>query len=277
MKRAMRQKITLLAILILFSFSIYAQKPLRLELSLPQKIADDVSLFTTDIFGNVLFVNSKNELKKIDSKQKLVGVYSRRINSTLKIVDVSNPMKIMVYYPDLLELSVLDNFLSPLFELSFQQYADAGPLKLICQSTENGFWIYDELNRTLKNVNENLDLTRSSGDLYQLLSYLPIPTKINSYKNQQYLYDTKHGILMFDEFGTYIKTIPITGVSDFQVREDEILFTKEKSLLSYNPLTFTIDTLYDFSLLDLQSVRRENNNLYVLAGKELFLYSIIVK
>jgi len=254
--------------------SSYAQHSDTLKISSQTKIAEGVSLFTTDIFENVLYVNNKNELIKIDKKGMLVGVYSRRINGDLAVIDATNALKIIAYYPDFLNLTILDNFLSPLSEVSFRAFDNAGGLKLICSSTENGFWIYDELSRSIKNVNENLDLSRSSGDLYQLLSYLPNPTKIISYKNQQYLYDKKHGIYFFDEFGAYVKTIPIVGASDFQIKENEILFTRENELLSYNPMSLKTTTIHTFQLNDLKSIRRENNSLYVLAGKELFLYSI---
>ena len=55
---------------------------------------------------------------------------------------------------------------------------------------------------------------------------------------QIYVNDSAIGVLVFDNFGAYYKTIPIHGLRKFQVLQEQVVYFEGGKLKSYNPVTF---------------------------------------
>jgi hypothetical protein len=55
---------------------------------------------------------------------------------------------------------------------------------------------------------------------------------------QVYVNDPAVGVLVFDNFGAYYKTIPVLGLQRFQIFQDQIVYFEDGKLKSYNPVTF---------------------------------------
>ncbi len=55
---------------------------------------------------------------------------------------------------------------------------------------------------------------------------------------QVYVNDPAVGILVFDNFGAYYKTIPILGLQKFHIMQEQIIYYQDGRLRSYNPITF---------------------------------------
>jgi len=69
-------------------------------------------------------------------------------------------------------------------------------------------WIYDNVNRKLLKLGEQLNTQVSTGDLYLILSKKISPQLMIEYSDELYLCDSTNGIFVFDLFGGYKKTIP---------------------------------------------------------------------
>ena len=89
--------------------------------------------------------------------------------------------------------------------------------------------------------------------------------------NWVYLNDPKRGILVFDNFGAYYKTIPITGVDYFQIKEDRVFHTKEQYYISFDAKELKFDTLFKFEEQN-KGVFITKNQLNILNNKELNLF-----
>jgi hypothetical protein len=88
-----------------------------------------------------------------------------------------------------------------------------------------------------------------------------------------FLNDSSTGILVFDIYGAYNKTIPIKGLLHFQINNEEITYQNGLKLKSYN-----IQTLQEKEILlpsaEVLSVRAEKEKLYLLKQKCLDIYSV---
>jgi len=102
------------------------------------------------------------------------------------------------------------------------------------------------------------------------------PNFIVEYNNQVYLNDPKVGILVFDNFGTYIKTLPIFGLTNFQVKEKYLLFVNEKNeIMTYDFFTLDISKYGKTNLEEILAVRIEQNFIFKLfKNKELIISRI---
>ncbi len=204
------------------------------------KIPFEGGAFTTDNLQNV-YVYRGNSIKKYDSHGKMLFNYSDKSYGAISSVDANDPLKILVFYKDFPEVVLLDNTLS----VNGNPFspADAGfPLTtLACTSHENGVWLYDAQNFQLIRLDVNLTITQKTGNLAQAIGVPLNPNYLMEYKNLVYLNDSAQGILVFDSYGTYYKTIPITGLINFQVRGDDLFYTAKNHVHAFHLKTIMED------------------------------------
>src|SRR5690606_24336325 len=80
-----------------------------------------VSLMTIDPNGNIYAVNSNNTLLRFDRNGKPTGQYNNLQYGNLQSIDASNPLKILLFYPQFSRIILLDNMLSPKTNINLQQ------------------------------------------------------------------------------------------------------------------------------------------------------------
>jgi len=153
---------------------------------------------------------------------------------------VTFPLRPLLVYPDINYAVILDNTLSNNrgnINL-LNQGIDLGMLG--CSSVQNHFWFYDAMNFSLVRTKENFQHVFNTGNLAQVLRIPDLqPNFIKEYSNRLYLNNPTTGILVFDIFGTYIKTIPVMGLTGFQINDNELIYFKEESLFRYNTDTYS--------------------------------------
>ncbi len=190
-----------------------------------------------DNLNNLYLVNN-SEIKKYDEKGELQFRYSDMQLGNIGSVDVSYPLRPLVVYPDLNYLVLLDNTLSSnRGKVNLLDYNISLGM-LACSSVQNHFWIYDAMQFALIRTDENFKQVTATGNLSQILGIDFAPTSMVEFANKLYINNPKTGILIFDIFGTYIKTIPITGIRDFQIFENELIYLKNNHIIRYNTLLF---------------------------------------
>ena len=81
------------------------------------------------------------------------------------------------------------------------------------------------------------------------------------------------GLLIFDVYGTYYKTISTQGTTLFQPIGDWVYFMTDSKLKSYNILT-TQEKEFPLPQSDFTNFRVELNNFILSNKKAIFIYSI---
>jgi len=182
---------------------------------------------------NVYGIRS-TEIFKYKPDGSLAFRYSDKQMGDVGYLDVTYPLRPLVMYPDLNYLILLDNTLSD----------NRGRINLLdkkinmavlgCSSVQNHFWVYDAMTFSLIRMNENFNQVATTGNLAQVLRLDLMPNFLVEFANRIYLSNPETGVLVFDIFGTYIKTIPLLGLKRFQVFENSLIYFKENKLHTYN-------------------------------------------
>jgi len=227
---------------------------------------------TTDNLGNA-YVIAGNQLIEFDSNGKPKATYGEKNLGTLRAVDASNPFKVMLFYPDFAQISILNSKLGLESTINLRNIGITQP-SLICNSNNEGYWIFDLQDFQLKKIDLNLQVRFESGNLSQALGYSILPNFMVEADRSVYLNDPESGIIVFDQFGTYFKTIPIKQLKSFQVLGDELLYTENLRLKSFHLKKLDSKEMILPPPHDtLVNARIEQNKLYLLTTAALKLYS----
>jgi len=113
----------------------------------------------------------------------------------------------------------------------------------VCGSSTNGIWLYDENTAQLLRISDQGELIRQSISTRQSMNaVLHISTMIER-NGYVYATDSSLGVAVFDMFGAYSKTIPIKGVQEFNVMQDQLIYFQDKKMENYNFQTFALKEL----------------------------------
>jgi len=180
----------------------------------------------------------ESEIAKYNNQGKFQIRYSDKRLGEIGQVDVEYPLKPLLNYPDLNNIAILDNTMSNNrgnIDLSRLNIAIGA---LAINSIQNHFWFYDAMTFSLIRANDNLQQVISTGNLAQVLGITLDPVYMVEFANRLYINNPETGILLFDIFGTYIKTIPLKGLGRFQVFENEIVYFFNNEIIRYNTQLF---------------------------------------
>lgn len=241
------------------------------DFTLIKTISAKATFITTDNLGN-LYLAVNNELQKYNSDGNLLKTYSNKYQGNLEFADVSDPLKILLYYKDFRQAVFLDNMLSPKGDPVLLDNLGVLQPTLICNSYENGLWIYDQQDFQLVRFDKNLVMSNQSGNIVQLTGMEINPDFMSEAGNKVYLGDADKGILIFDKFGTYSGMLPIKNLFSFQIAEDNIIYSEKNNLIRYNLKTFESETI----ILPAKSVinaRYEKDRIYISDSHSVKIFS----
>lgn len=265
----------LIGILLLFSFctdKITAQTDTSFRLV--KTIKGDIIAFTVDNLDNIYLLNSTNQVKKLNANGDSVAVFNDvKKFGQASLIDVSNPLKVLLYYKDYSTIVVLDRFFDVrnIIDLRKQGILQ---VKAIGQSYDNKIWIYDELESKLKKIDEEGKLLLETPDFRQLFDQAPAPQKIFDQDQYVYLYDSAQAVFVFDYYGGLKNKILITGWKNFKVAGKYIFGSKDNKLFRYDISSFRVDEwkmpdeLYKSKAFNFTSSR-----LYALQKDSIDIYS----
>lgn len=260
--------IAFLAIMLLFSFV----SPTTNRYNLVCKIPIDRGSFTTDNLQNI-YIYHGSSIKKYNSQGQLLYNYSNKSYGPITSVDVNDPMKMLVFYKDFPEIVLLDNTLSQNGNPFSPSDVGYSLTTLACTSHDNGVWLYDAQNFQLIRLDVNLNVSQKTGNLAQAIGIELNPDYLMEYNNYVYMNDSTQGILVFDSYGTYYKTIPVTGLKTFQVRENDLFYIAKNRIHAFHIKTSMEDETQAPDTLATE-VRIEKNLLYEKYNDTLRVFEI---
>jgi hypothetical protein len=224
-----------------------------------------------DNLGYIYAVNN-HEMYKYSPKGDLMFTYSNNALGNITYADITNPMKILLYYKDLSQVVFLDNTLSNNTVVSLEKYG-LEQVTLVCTSINNGIWVFDQRTIQLFRLDKEMNIIEKTGNLNQVLGGEVKPVYITEKNNIVYLSDSERGIFMFDIFGTYLKTIPIKEVGFLLASGDNIYFTQNDILHIYNHKLIEEEEL-PLPEKDIKSWWFDFPKLYTLQNNVLTVYRV---
>jgi len=195
----------------------------------------------------------------------------------LSFIDATDPFNLLLFYPDFRRVILLDRTLSETgaFDLFNLDVIDVPAVGI---SSDNNLWIYDDIKFILKKIDRNGGIVQESNNLSLVLGKTLMPNFILERNNAVYVNDPEVGILVFDLFGNYTKTIDIKGLSQFQIVDQQLIYWQDNKLSVFNLKSLQTRSMdLQLSSDESQLVRIEKDRLYLRTGPSLKIYQIKTK
>lgn len=241
--------------------------------SLYKTIRSDIADFTVDNLGNIYVVSAGNQLKKLTNKGDSVAVFNDvKKYGKLYSIDVTNPLKILLYYKGFATIVMLDRFLNIQNTIDLRKQ-NIFSVKAVGQSFDNNVWLYDEQDAKLKKIGEDGKVLNETVDFRLLFNPVPSPAQLFDQDRFVYLYDSGKGMYIFDYYGSYKNNLHYTGLKNVQVIGKTIFGVKDNHFFSYT-LGDIQEKLFLLPVNEtaVQKMLINATGLYTLNNNELRIY-----
>jgi len=207
--------------------------------SLIKTYKGDVAGAALDNLDNLYIISSTGQVKKFGPKGDSIGVFNGIRNyGKLTAIDVTNPLKPLLFYKDFSNVVILDRFLASRSSLNLRKYNILQP-SAIGLSYDNNIWVFDTYDNKLKKIDEAGNLLSQTDDFRSLFNQSFAPQKIINENGFVYLADSAVGIFVFDNYGTYKRKIPLKNWNTIDVANGRIVRLSKAAIVVYNPLNFS--------------------------------------
>lgn len=195
--------------------------------------------FFADAMGNLLLQLPNNSIKKINNHGDSVGLFNdvRRFGN-LESIDVTNPLKSILFYKDFATIVILDRFLKLRNTIDLRLSGILLPAA-VAQSYDNNYWVFDAIENKLKKISDNGNIAFATADFRLLFSEAFVPQVIIDDNTKLYLYDVAYGWMIFDYYGAFLQKVPAPGWTDVQVIANNLCGRTGNDWTAYAYKTFT--------------------------------------
>lgn len=193
--------------------------------------------FEVDNLGNMYVLSKDSRLKKINDAGDSLAVFNDvRRYGKISYIDVTNPLKILLYFQEYGTIVMLDRFLNNINSIDLRKF-NLFQVKSIGLAYDNNVWIYDELEGKLKKIADDGSLISETTDIRQLTDSVPDPDLLMDQGGLVYLYDSLQGVFIFDHYGGFQKFLPLRNWQHFTVIDNTILGWEGHYFLKYTEKT----------------------------------------
>ena len=202
----------LLLLLLLTTGNLVAQTADTLQASIGLNIA--AQLATTDNLKNIYVFTASYTLEKFSPDLKLLGRYSNNRLGFPTAIDVSNPMKILLWYADFRTVVFLDRNMTVLGELNLIQ-AGFPEVRTVAAARDGNLWLYDEVAFKLRKISPEGAIIFESQDLNLVFDTRLSITCLYESDASLYAADAQMGLLQFDNYAQFSQNLPWKGITQF--------------------------------------------------------------
>jgi hypothetical protein len=243
---------------------------------LERTIRGDFNAMEIDILNNLYLITVSNQLKKISSRGDSIAVFNdvKKFGNP-SLIDVTNPLKVLLYYKNFATVVMLDRLLSPRNSINFRQQ-QIFSVKAIATSYDNNVWLFDEQDLKLKKIDENGKILQETTDWRLIMDEVPSPQNIIDANNFVYLYDPAKGFYVFDYYGTYKNNLPFLHWENIAISGNRLTGFSNRQFFSYGLQTLQLKT-YNLPpfLNNYSSIKAMNGKLYLLKKEGIEIYTIL--
>lgn len=224
-------------------------------------------IIEVDHLGYIYTIDG-NELKKFSSEKELLSNFSDALLGEITSVDVSNPLRLLLFYKEFNQLLYLDQTLTPIADpIDLYNYSD-NETQLCCDASSGGFWMYNKDDNQAFKISRQGEILNTSS---LLTSYLKDtePLKITEHQEKLHLLIPSQGLLILNKFGHFLQQIPLPGINDFGFKNQDILYLKNDTWYQYKPLTKTDPIIFDMKSLNTCKSTIQDDRIYIFCGNQI--------
>lgn len=235
----------------------------------------DFTDFAVDNLGNIYLLSTTNQLKKINSNGDSLAVFNDvKQYGTVTQIDVTNPLKILLYYQNFSTIVVLDRFLNSRNTINLRKQ-NIFAVNCITTSYDNNIWLYDEQDYKIKKIDDDGRVLLESNDFRMLFDSVPSASQITDRNNFIYLYDSTKGFYSFDYYGSFKNRVPFLHWNNTAVSENNVYGFSNNKLFSYRPLSLQLKEYILPSFFgNYLAIKAVNNNVYLLKSDGIHIYTV---
>jgi hypothetical protein len=220
-----------------FASTVKAQKDTGVVLL--RSFEGDIADVAMDNLDNLYVISSSGQVRKYNANGDSAAIYNQVRNfGKLQSIDVSNPLRPVLFYRDFSTIVILDRFLSQRTVLDLRKF-NIFQASAVALSYDNNLWVFDEFDNKLKKIDEQGNLLMATADFRMLFNEDLRPLRIINESGLVYLADTTRGIVVFDNYGSFKRKIPVMNWNGLAIKENTIIYTNNIGINYYNISNFT--------------------------------------
>ncbi len=239
-------------------------------------IPGDYTSMDVDVLDNLYLITAGNQLKKLNSNGDSVGVFNDvKKYGNPSFIDVSNPLKLLVYYQNYSTVVILDRLLTLRNSINFRK-ANIFSVQTLATSYDNNIWLFDQQDFKLKKIDDDGKMLQESTDWRLLMDAVPLPAQIIDRDNYVYLYDEEKGFYVFDYYGTYKNNLPFLHWKHIAISGNKLYGFFDGRLYSYELKTmnlkdYTIPSFFE----NYSDIKTMNGKVYLLKKDGVEIYTVL--
>lgn len=238
-------------------------------------IKGDFFSFTVDNLDNIFLITKTNQLKKMSFNGDSAAVFNdvKRYGNP-SYIDVSNPLKILLYYNNYSTVVVLDRFLNIRNTINFRKQ-NIFSVNSIATAYDNNIWLFDEQEYKLKKIDEEGKKLLETVDSRTLLDETISPVKIIDRDNYVYLYDPEKGFYIFDYYGAYKNKLLFLNWNNTEISGNTLYGFYSNKLETYQLNTLTLKEYQLPAFFGAySSIKAMNGKVYLLKEDGVYIYQV---
>ncbi|PXX95693.1 hypothetical protein DF185_21590 [Marinifilum breve] len=205
-----------------------------LNLYEPTNINTPCDFFEIDHMGNVYVVNG-SQLSKYNSEGEQVCNFSDSSLGSISSIDVSDPLRILLFYRDFNQIIYLNNKLSTIGnEIDLYDISD-NETEFVCNSQKGGFWMYNSIENQATYITNNGEIAAQTILLGSFFEDAEI-VKMFEHNSDLYLLYENKGILQLDQNGQFVRKLSFQDIQDFQLIGKQIYYQDKTGIHLYQAL-----------------------------------------
>ena len=240
-----------------------------------KSIKGSYTYFNVDNLDNLYLITDNNQLKKLSANGDSLAVFNDvKKYGNPSYIDVTNPLKTLLYYKNYSTVVVLDRLLTVRNTINFRKQ-NIFYVNNVTLSYDNYMWIFDEEDYKLKKIDEEGKVVQSSTDWRMLFDTVPAPVKMIDRNNFVYLYDPAKGFYIFDYYGGFKNRLTFLNWTNIEVNGNIVYGFSDGKLYSYELKSLQ---LKEYKLPEFFgkfiSIKAMNGKVYLLNEKGIDIYQI---
>jgi len=235
---------------------------------------DGITDATIDIEGNIYVSTKRGTIIKFDSLFTELFTFASDDIIPLTSIDVSFHFRIFGFYQVNQSYFILDRHFKALFHGNFDTVT-IGNGTAATYATDNSLWIFDDADLSLKKLNPTLNQIEVNIKLPLLIQaeeYLV--NQLEAYQNRIFVNNYLHGIYVFDQFGNYLKKLPVSTNSKFTIYRESLIFIADAFLKSINIYSNEIVELGEIpDVKGLLKIILYDDNIYLIYPESILQFN----
>ena len=240
--------------------------------NIPGKYTD----LNVDALENIYVITPDFQLKKLNNEGTVLAFFNDvKKYGTPSFIDVSNPLKNLIYYKSYGIVVTLDKLLTFRNSINFRS-KQLFNVAAVATSYDNNIWLFDGAAMKIKKLDDLGNTITEGQELTLFGDNIPEHVDMLANEKQLLLYDEHKGFYCFDWNGTFKDNIiPFLNWKSIGLNEKTVYGFSGNKLLLYEWQSLNLKE-FDLpeGLSDNYKMKVVNRKLYVLTEDGVSIYSI---